>query len=273
MFLPHDDQPSSSIIKPWWGIHHFELQKAQAWQLGSLLLRLSRGEHEWRLEYHRSNAENDADQEWKMLQDTQFAMPASAQIERYMFVQTHGELRLMPRLADRSVVIKPVAPIYIPAGQKGILYISTPLWLAGYVKHLKNPFFELPIIQPKDTWFGSNTRMGEIGYATTVDGRTDLNLLEPHAFRAVTPIEVINDSDHQFRFERMNIPVPALPLFYSKSTGRLWTSKIRVNYDNAQHPPRVRIESRTATIAGEVTHLHAPRNPTGVLVNMFDSFF
>ncbi len=40
----------------------------------------------------------------------------------------------MPRLADRSVVIKPIDPIYIPAGQRGTLYISTPLWIAGLVE-------------------------------------------------------------------------------------------------------------------------------------------
>jgi hypothetical protein len=44
------------------------------------------------------------------------------------------------------------------------------------------------VILPKDTWFGKDHRTGEICYATSVDGRTDLNLLKPRAFRAVTPL-------------------------------------------------------------------------------------
>jgi hypothetical protein len=44
----------------------------------------------------------------------------------------------------------------------------------------------------------------------------------------VTPIDFHNVSSHQLRFDRMNVPVPALPLFYSESTGRLWTSQIKV---------------------------------------------
>ena len=40
-----------------------------------------------------------------------------------MFHNTQSTFHLMPRLADRSVVIKPVDPIYIPMGQRG-LYIS-----------------------------------------------------------------------------------------------------------------------------------------------------
>jgi hypothetical protein len=43
----------------------------------------------------------------------------------------------------------------------------------------------------------------------------------------------------------MNVPVPALPLFYSESTGRLWTSQIKVYYEGSDHPPRIRIENRT----------------------------
>ncbi len=45
----------------------------------------------------------------------------------------------MPRLADRSVVIKPVDPIYIPAGQRGTLYISTPYGLQALSKVKKIP--------------------------------------------------------------------------------------------------------------------------------------
>ena len=171
------------------------------------------------------------------------------------------------------MVIKPVDPIYIPAGQRGTLYISTPLWIAGLVDGISEPLFEVPVIQPKDTWFGKDAQHGEICYATSVDGRTDLNLLKPRAFRAVTPIEFHNISQHQLRFDRMNVPVPALPLFYSEETGRLWTSQIKVYYEGADQPARIRIENKTPTQAGAVTYVHPPRAPGGNLFNMFDSFF
>lgn len=95
-------------------------------------------------------------------------------------------------------------------------------------KDKKDPLFDIPIILPKDTWFGPNHRSGEICYATAVDGRTELHQLKPRSFRAVTPIEFHNISHQQLRFDRMNVPVSALPLFYSESTGRLWTSQIKV---------------------------------------------
>jgi hypothetical protein len=190
-----------------------------------------------------------------------------------MFKSTQNKLQLMPRLADRSVVIKPVDPIYIPAGQRGTLYISTPLWIAGFVDGQKDPLFDIPVILPKDTWFGPNHRTGEICYATAVDGRTELHQLKPRAFRAVTPIEFHNTSHQQLRFDRMNVPVSALPLFYSESTGRLWTSQIKVLHEGLDRPPRIRIENRTPPHAGEVMYLHPPRAPASALFNMFDSFF
>ena len=66
---------------------------------------------------------------------------------------------------------------------------------------------------------------------------------------------------------------PALPLFFSESTGRLWTSQIKVMHEGLDRPLRIRIENRTPPHAGEVTYLQPPRETAGALFNMFDSFF
>jgi len=225
------------------------------------------------MEFHRPQVQYDYEQSWHEIEDPNFGFPHPVHVERYMFRSTQSKLQLMPRLADRSVVIKPVNPIYIPAGERGTLYISTPLWVAGFVEGHREPLFDIPVILPKDTWFGPNHRSGEICYATAVDGRIELHLLKPRAFRAVTPIEFHNTSHQQLRFDRMNVPVSALPLFYSESTGRLWTSQIKVLHEGSDRPPRIRIENRTPPHAGEVMYVHPPRAQASALFNMFDSFF
>lgn len=270
--LENLEQPVTPSTQ-WWGEYHFEINQARTWQFGSLLFRITRGLQEWRLEYHRPTVQYDYEQQWHEIHDRGFAFPQPIHIERYMFQSTHSRIQLMPRLANRSLVIKPVDPIYIPAGQNGMLYISTPLWIAGFVDGQREPIFDLPIILPKDTWFGPNHRLGEVCYATAVDGRTELNQLKVRAFRAVTPIEFHNTSHRQLRFDRMNVPIPALPLFYSASTSRLWTSQIRVFHEGALHQPRIRIENRTPPHAGDVKQIHPPRGAGNVLFNMFDSLF
>ncbi len=265
-------EPESSTIK-WWGEQQFDMNQNKAWQFGSLFFRLTRSQREWQLEYHRPQFQHDDEQEWRIIEEPDFIFPQPVEIERYMFKKTHSKFQLMPRLADRSVAIKPVNPIYIPAGQRGTLYISTPLWIAGFVESQRDPLFDLPVILSKDTWFGPDQRTGEMCYATAVDGRTELSQLKPRAFRAVTPIHFHNTSNQQLRFDRMNVPVPALPLFYSEKTGRLWTSQIKVLHEGLDRPPRVRIENQTPPLAGEVQYIHPPRSPGGALFNMFDSFF
>ena len=273
MSLVSDVLETETPKMKWWGEQHFDLNRPKSWQFGSLLFRLSRGLQEWRMEYHRPAVQYDYEQQWHAIDDPEFSFPSPVHIERYMFKNTHEDIQIMPRLADRSVVIRPVDPIYIPAGQRGTLYISTPLWVAGFGSGQKEPLFDIPVILPKDTWFGPNHRTGEICYATAVDGRTDLHQLKIRAFRAVTPIEFHNTSHEQLRFDRMNVPVPALPLFYSESTGRLWTSQIKVLHEGIDRPPRIRIENRTPPQAGEVIYVHPPRVPAGALFNMFESLF
>lgn len=265
-------EPEHPNLK-WWGEQKFEINQSRAWQFGSLMLRLTRGMQEWRLEYYRPQIQYDYEQQWYEIGDVNFAFPQPFHVERYMFRETSNSFQLKPRLADRSVVIRPVDPIYIPAGQRGTLYISTPLWISGFVQGQKDPLFDLPVIQPKDTWFGPDHRSGDMCYATSVDGRTELQRLTPRAFRAVTPIDFHNVSGHQLRFDRMNVPVPALPLFHSESTGRLWTSQIKVIHEGMDRPARIKIENRTPVLAGEVSYINAARAPGGVLFNMFDSFF
>lgn len=259
-------------IPVWWGKTHFDLNQSKAWQLGSLTVRLTRLLNEWRLEYHRPSIQHDSEQSFKILNDVHFALSQPIKVERFMFAQTSSDLLLMPRLSPRSIVIKPAEPVYIPARQNTTFYISTPLWLRTFVPKETQHLFELPIIRPKETWFGINKQQGELCYATVVDARTSLNLLMPRAFRAVTPIFVQNHSHQLLRFERMNIPVMALPLYYSQSTGRLLTSQIKVSYDAKEQQPKIKIEQRSPKFAGQVDLIHqAHEMPT--LFNMFDALF
>lgn len=265
------DEPHASTLK-WWGHLHFDIGQARVWRLGSVYVRIKRNINEWQLEYHRPRHQNENMQDWEVLDvDTAFSEPTI--LERYMFARTSDHLSLYPRLANRSVIVKPINPIFIPAGQQGTLFVSTPLWLAGFVSGQKEPIFDLAINRPKDSWFGPDTLKGELCYSTAVEGRTELNQLIPRAFRAVTPVHFHNSSNTLLQLDRMNLPVPALPLFHCANSGRIWTSQIRVVQDNANRPPRIRIENRTPPQAGQVTFLQPPRIGEGGLFHMFDSFF
>ena len=65
MSKKHEDlEPELPDLK-WWGELHFELYQSRAFQLGSMLLRITRGLQEWRLEYYRPQFQYDYEQQWR----------------------------------------------------------------------------------------------------------------------------------------------------------------------------------------------------------------
>lgn len=256
----------------WWGEQSFAIGQSRRWQLGALWVSITRDLYEWRLEYHRAKRVGDYNLLWRVLDEDE-PLPQPVKLERYLFAQTESTLNLLPRLADRSMVVKPINPIFIPAGQQGQLYVSTPLWLTAVPTGQSDPLFDLPIIRPNDTWFGPDTLKGEICYATPVFGRTQLAHLPVSGLWAVTPIHFHNRSSRQLQLDRMNLPVDALPLFQSLDHGQLWTSEIEVIQESHTRPPKVRIHQHTPQPAGRVRFINPPRNSEGSFFRMFDSFF
>ncbi len=269
---PIDLQKSTRQSLKWWGDYHFNLGQARTWRFGTLLVRITRGLQEWQLEYYRPRVQDEDEQSWQVI-DNATDLGTSTVLERYFFQHTGEYFWLLPRLAHLPVVVRPHYPIYFAAGEHGTLYLSTPLWIAGYHDPGKPPLFDIPVVRPKDTWFGPDTRHGEVCFATPVVGRTELSHLLPRAFRAVTPVHVHNQSNGRLPLLRMNLPVPALPLFYQTDTFRLWTSPIDVVQDSVNHAPRIRIDSHAPGAAGSVDFLAPAREAGNQLFRMFDTFF
>ena len=87
----HEISETDSAKLKWWGDYAFELNHPKAWQFGSLLVRLTRGMQEWRLEYYRPQIQYDYEQQWHKIDDAEFAFPQPIKIERYMFKSTQSK--------------------------------------------------------------------------------------------------------------------------------------------------------------------------------------
>lgn len=256
----------------WWGKRTYRIGQGQGWQLANLQLRITRASQEWQLEYHQPVM---ADEE----QQACFPLPAEhpinkpVHLQRYLFDQTSPELTLLPRLADRSVVVRPMNPIIIPPGEKGTLYVSTPLWVAGYADDQRVPLFDLPMMRMSDSWFGSNTLQGSLCYATPVNGHTTLTPFTRRASRAVTPIVLHNHASQPMLLQRINLPAPALSLYRLHREDRWWTPMLEVIQESTRTPPRVRIESQADRNRPDVEMVQPARHPEGTLSRVFESLF
>ncbi|MDQ8038459.1 MAG: hypothetical protein REI12_13625 [Pedobacter sp.] len=257
----------------WWGEFDFEAGSSRQWELAGLELAITRHSQEWHFWTQRTAMQSEDNHEWQ-LRDANALVETQARFTRFVFRQTASHLSLLPRMADRSIVIRPITPLFVPGGQETVFFVSTPLWIAGYAEGVIAPLFDIPVIEPRETWFGPTPARGELCYATKVTGRTTLAQVAPRPFRAVTPVHVRNHGSSSLPIERINIPAPFLPV-YAAESGRLWTPALTVTRD--AHSPRlhIHIDKGITTEAGHVTQLTPARRGEDehALIRVFDNFF
>lgn len=258
----------------WWGCLDFQTGQGRTWDMAGLMLEISRHPQEWHFRLQRTSQQSEDNHEWSLRQGAELAESGEAGLCRFVFRQTSSALRLLPRLADRSVVVRPVSPLFVPAGQETTFYVSTPIWLAAYVDEVTEPLLDVPVVIPRETWFGPGPTRGQVCYATQVMGRTDLSHLPPRPFRAVTPVHVKNNGNAAMPIERINIPTPFLPV-YGAESGRLWTPTLTITRPVSTQQLHIHIESSISTLAGHVELLTTARLGADehALIRVFDNFF
>lgn len=139
------------------------------------------------------------------------------------------------RLATRTVVAGTTVPVHLPPGESATLYVGTSLWIC--LMREESELLDIPVARLSDTWFGPNTRQGQICFACQTHARLSMDAIPPNPYKAITPVKIRNRSDEHLTVDRINLPVPNLALYEGKD--RYWTS-------------RVTVTKRSGTAAGEV---------------------
>lgn len=262
-----------STPSPWWGHMEFEQGQTRHWSLAGLDLVITRQAREWQVRSQRHPLQREDEHKWSLREGGDME-ESPLSFCRYTYRQTHPRFSLMPQLADRSVVVRPLSPLFVPAGQETVFYVSTPVWVTGRVEDTDMPIVDLPVFVPRDTWFGPSTVKGMLGYATKVTGRTSLAQVPVRPFRAVTAVRVRNQGNDNMPIERINIPAPHLPVFAAES-GSLWTPTLSITRPANGRQLDVRLESGVWAEAGTVTRLSPARRGSDehALIRVFDNFF
>lgn len=217
-------QTGSTPPVRWWQETELPEDSAGFWQIGPLAFWLQRSVGEWRFvgEY-REDAPEDV--LLHRLPATR-PMPAAGDLQRRLgFRRTSGRVRLLPALPDRAVVVQPATPFALPAGEETTLYISTPLWLRVAVGDPPQEFVELPTRPLSDTWFGPDTRVGELCYAASTSARLRREALPMRPCRALTELRLRNQAAGALDVQKVQLPMPTMALYMS-ADGALWTEPV-----------------------------------------------
>lgn len=153
------------------------------------------------------------------------AAPDDADTAR--FVCDAGSLQLHPALADRAVVVRPEAPLFLGPGGEVTFLVSTPVWVQARLEGAGKALWEAPSFRPSDTWFGPTPREGELCYASRTRARLERAASPATHARAATALTLINQGADATRIDRVSLPMPRLAL-YEDGDGLLWTETLTV---------------------------------------------
>lgn len=257
----------------WWGEFEIPEERWGRWKIGPLLLWARPLADEWRLAWR---SENDTFAEGTHSEIPSKDEPDCANCSSARFaLQTPGvRLQLTPRLADLPVVVRPETPVWIPPGQRTLLFVGTTVWIVMTAVEQQRELMEMPTLRPSDTWFGANTRFGELCYANKTRARTRVELLGNIPHRAVTPVEIVNEGEDNLNVEQLRIPVTALSL-YETPAHQLWTSSMRFTRKHGLGSAEFDLLGESEHLPAASTRLGEPREPLQrkSVIQAFSSLF
>lgn len=236
----------------WFGEFRIAAGERRQWRVGPLTLTVERAAGEWRIrQAYGSDAQADAATRG-LDAETPGAM-------RYLAAGPDPLLSLLPLLPDRPVIVRPLSPVIVPAGEAVRLYVSLPVWLQLAVGSAHKVLAELPSQRLSDTWFGPNTREGELCYALRSRCRLSPDdALQPH--RVVVPLRIHNQAAKPLVLERIKVPVPQLSL-YAEPSGRLWAGEVGLERSEDGQFAALHLEPGPPPQASKATPLAGPREP------------
>lgn len=257
----------------WWETFGVESGKTVACTIGPLTLFLSRCPEGWHIRSEsgdRGDAATGSGR--KVVARSKAAMEGA---DRLMYGKVPAEVTLRPVLADRPVVVRPRYPAAIPPGEAATFYISSPVSVVVEIGRSGKAVREIPTSLMSDTWFGPNTREGELCYSTPTHARTVLDEVPRRPHRAITTVQVRNESRELLTIDRLSLPVPLLSV-YGAADGSLWTQSVTLTQNVAGGElASLRVDERAPTAAPGAEFLSPPRRTPerGGLVRAFSGLF
>jgi hypothetical protein len=256
----------------WWGDHTFEVGNTARWEIGPLQVAVQRFPYEWLVAYEYVEMREDR-QEWRFsYSDLDLDETELSHVSRYVCQSTTDQLTVLPALADRSVVSRPITPFNVGVGENTTIYISTPLWFTVSTCSPSQMLFEVAIQRPSDTWFGPSTLEGESCYASRTYARLNLENLIALPYRAVTQVHIHNTSTAPLLIERLNVPVTYLSLFQTPDNV-IWTETVTVVQERSASLAEFSIEGELPSQAAGAELIAVPRQNAhkGMFIRAFSA--
>lgn len=247
----------------WWSARAVPEGHRGRWQIGPLRLTVGHQAKEWRIHHENQGDPLDASLSFEPCAGA-LEPGADAIVTRYAIAHASDDVRLAPTLADRAIVSRPESPFLIVGGETVTVYVGTPLWIRVQLNGGKTELADIATLHLSDTWFGPNTRTGELCYAVRSLARLHLDNLPVRPARAITPVRIENQAKSALLIDRVLLPLPNLALFVAPS-GRFWTQPLTLVRDEDEDLGEVRMVREPPADEPEAVQIAEPRRPADEL--------
>lgn len=254
-----------------WGAVDLQAGEARNYVLGDLRLRLRRRSEEvWMHSRHPSSGEGGDGEavEDGVASGAEIRAPdetPSEEIPAEEWIRwalpAEEELELTPTLPDRSVVVSPEQPFFLPPEGRARIYVRVPLFVSvrttGEVAE-PTTLEEFPSVVLSDTWWGSFTE-GALGYWIETRARRDVPTGLHDRHLAICPLLLVNRSDQPLPVERFAIRVAYLTLLRRDEV--IWTDEVQVRYRGGHEGSEIRYTGEVPEEVGPVEPWAGSREP------------
>jgi len=143
------------------------------------------------------------------------------------FKEAPMEFFLRPALPQRPVVVTPNCSSVIPPEEVASFFVLLPANIEIVVSASGREVVlgSVPSRVLSETWFGSPTE-GELCYSLPFNAEKDLENLNPKPHHIVWPVEILNRSSEELRFEKLCLR-PQFVGLYSGDT-HIWSSPVHI---------------------------------------------
>lgn len=257
----------------WWGRYQVTLGSATQFRIGPLLLTLQRRDNEWRVLEERQphNHVHEVEVTPELPLET---AAEDATVRRFGVGHDGDGVELSPVMPDRPVVTRPKQPVVVPSDEEVTMYFGAPLWVRLREADGKRLLADVPVTRPKSTFWGANTREGQLCYAARTHGRLTMRDADTLPHRVMTSVRIVNRSTTPLSIERLHLPVAALSIYFAED-GRLWTDSVTLQRDADEEFAELSVEDRPCDAAKGAKRVGEAREVRGanVMVRAFGNFF
>jgi hypothetical protein len=269
----------------WWGRQTLEANRTDLWQLGSFHLWIQPLAQRLQIQWHWGVPSNKAQGNSWLDSTVRIApggggeAPAADAQQVYCVYGNRPiprmDLLFVPTLADRPLITRLSTPLHILPGETAHLYVVVPLHLRIEMAENGRLLHEIPTHRLSDTWFGPMSSAGELCFAGATPALLDLRDVPLRLQTAISAVAVHNAGKESLRFDRVNVPLPQLSLFYSPRTG-FWTDAFSLTCEDESEMATLKLERQPPPESSPHQFVAGPRQaapPSRPVVRAFTRIF